>query len=76
MNGSCEYCDKDNTKALSERILSKYHDDAYTGLECTVDSESGMLLLETCLDNNYIEPVYEEFKIKINNCPMCGRKFK
>lgn len=69
----CEYCDKENPKSLSERTLSRYHE-VYAGIGCAVDSESGVLMIESCLDNMHISPVYEEIEIKINYCPLCGRK--
>lgn len=69
----CEYCDKEDPKSLSERKFSSHHE-AYTGIECFVDSENGILIIQACLDNMYVEPIYKEIEIKINYCPMCRRK--
>ena len=70
----CEYCDKKNPKYLSERELSKYHEEVYLGIDCGIDFEEGLLMIEACTASGYNEPGYEEKNIKINYCPMCGRK--
>lgn len=69
----CEYCVEEDMKSLSERKTSNWHR-AYTGIECLVDSENGNIIIQACLDNAHVEPIYKETKIKINYCPMCGRK--
>lgn len=71
--GMCEHCNDNNDVFLSERTLSK-NSEALTGIGCYICSENKTLSIEACIDNTYVKPLYIEKDIKINYCPMCGRK--
>ena len=78
----CEFCeeqwsDKNNgyaVKDMSERTASKYNDECYTGIQTFIDLYTSELVVIACLDNEYIKPILKIENIKINYCPMCGRK--
>ena len=69
----CEYCGHAE-KDLSERTESEYNEECYTGIQTFVDSDTSELVVIACLDNQYIKPILKHEHIKINDCPMCGRK--
>ena len=78
----CEFCEehwnKKNSgyevKDLSERSESEYNYEYYTGIQTYIDSDASELVVIACLDNEYIKPILKTENIKINYCPMCGRK--
>ena len=67
---ACNYCKGD--KYLSERDQFSNKGEFFFGVDSY--AENGFLYLE-CVADTY-EPNYQEIKIKINFCPMCGEKFE
>lgn len=67
----CDYCNGNKT-IFSDRDISEFNPDAYTGLEVWVCM--GVMGVLACLDNKYVKPLVRAQSIKINYCPMCGRK--
>lgn len=78
----CEFCKnhwieeyKEYTvNDLSGRTESKYNEGFYTGIQTFIDLDINELKVVACLDNKHIKPILESESIKINYCPMCGRK--
>lgn len=80
----CEFCeekwDENNAefrvKELSERKESKYNTGCYTGIQAYVNCENSVLNIFACLDNEHIKPLGMIKSVKINYCPMCGKKLR
>ena len=80
----CEFCEKKwnernlefEVKELSERKESKYNKGYYTGIQAYVDIEGSTLNIFACLDNEHIKPLGMTKAVKINYCPMCGKKLR
>lgn len=78
----CEFCEQKfnehnlafEVKELSERKESKYNKGCYTGIQAYVSDESSTLNIFACLDNEHIKPLGMAKSVKINYCPICGRK--
>jgi len=71
----CEFCSEGYlTKPVihTRRILSTKRD-SFPGIEAYV--ESAGLLYVVAIPDTY-EPAYQAAEVKINFCPMCGRKFR
>lgn len=80
----CGFCEKHwdknieehQSKPLSERKMSKYNDGYYTGIQVYVDCETNELSVIACLDNECVKPLCQCKNVKINYCPICGRKLE
>lgn len=80
----CEFCEQKfnehnlafEVKELSERKESKYNEGYYTGIQAYVDIENSTLNIFACLDNKHIKPLGMAKAVKINYCPMCGKKLR
>jgi hypothetical protein len=78
----CEFCEEKfnernfefEVKELSERKRSKYNEGDYTGIQAYVDIGNSTLNIFACLDNKHIKPLGMIESVKINYCPICGRK--
>lgn len=78
----CEFCEQKfnernlafEVKELSERKESKYNKGYYTGIQAYVDIENSTLNIVVCLDSEHTKPLCMTNVVKINYCPMCGRK--
>lgn len=70
-DNACEYCKDYGVKLLSER-QQHYSDkgDFYPGVEVYIDKDT----LNVFAVADTYEPGVEEACIKIQYCPMCGRK--
>jgi hypothetical protein len=67
----CEYCRCWDTKFLLERSEKlSFKRDAYPGISLCIDNDC--LEVDACPDT--YEPSFMEASVKINYCPMCGRK--
>lgn len=69
----CEYCKDYNQKCLSERNdkMSR-KGDFYSGIQTYI--EENKLQINAVAD--VYEPNFTEKSIKINYCPMCGRRLE
>lgn len=67
----CEYCNK-TICILNDFKASKNNPSYLTGFQ--VWTYDNLLGIQARIDNEHILPVCESRKIKINYCPMCGRK--
>lgn len=80
----CEFCEQKfnehnlafEVKELSERKESKYNKGSYTGIQAYVDIEDSTLKIFACLDSEYTKPLGKAKVVKINYCPMCGKKLR
>lgn len=80
----CEFCEQKfnehnlafEVKELSERKESKYNEGCYTGIQAYVNIEDSTLNIFACLDNENIKPLGMTKAVKINYCPMCGKKLR
>lgn len=80
----CEFCEKKfyernfklGVKELSERKASRYNPGYCTGIQTYVDIEDSTLNILACLDNEHIKPLGMTKAVKINYCPMCGKKLR
>ena len=74
MNDVCEFCRNDGWSENENLINPSSHlsskGDFYSGFTVYVDGDS--LSIRAVADT--YEPSYMEDEIKINFCPMCGRK--
>lgn len=72
-NQKCPYCHNEIGKTHYALIGSNFYtsDDEY--MEATVDINSNDKTIVLTIGNCYCDDSYE---IKINYCPMCGRKLK
>ena len=82
----CKYCEEHvlernladpseyGTEALCLREESKNNYGYYTGIEVRI--EGNKLAMFAVVDGKNIKCICEEKRIKINFCPMCGRKLE
>lgn len=77
----CEFCEEHvlkeegcgyGIKPLSERCESEYNRDYYTGISTYIDKDR--LKIFAVVDGENVKCLSAEKSIKINYCPMCGRK--
>jgi hypothetical protein len=57
----CEYCEKEKTERYNKDILNK-------------DFKQNYILALIEKDKLYIEDNYDNVNVKINYCPICGKK--
>jgi len=57
----CEYCEKEKTERYNKDILNK-------------DFKQNYILALIEKGKLYIEDNYDNVKVKINYCPICGKK--
>ena len=70
MSDRCQYCSGEKRLICPSTALS-YKGDFYPGMDIWV--EPGRLYVEVRPDT--YEPCFMEDEVKINFCPICGRKF-
>ena len=82
----CKYCEEHvlerdldelgdyGTEALCLREESKNNYGYYTGIEVRI--EGSELSMFAVIDEKNIKCISEEKRIKINYCPVCGRKLE
>lgn len=79
----CEYCEEHgiddgvywrySVEFISERQESKYNPNSFTGIEMFINQKNELDLFAV-VDGENVKPLHLNKTIKINYCPMCGRK--
>jgi len=70
----CKYCEGEEEEISSRTEFAKKSDCGYAGFEVYVIPEESVLHIACAPDTHEI--VFEEKDVKINYCPMCGRKLR
>ena len=69
----CKYC-IDGETMYNSRKPSKNDYEVLTGFEIFI--RKNIMYVYNCMDKQYIKPLSDLAEVKINYCPMCGRKLK
>ena len=76
----CRYCnnfedwEEDKREWISKRELSKIDHRTYSGIDMQVNPKERTIEGICVLLEKYVKPLSKTFEIKINYCPICGRK--
>lgn len=77
----CKYCEEHvleeggyDIEPICEREESKYNHGCFTGID--VHLEKDKLKMYAVVDGQNVKCLHAEKEIKINFCPMCGRKLE
>ena len=76
----CNYCERHTqwgdyeVDCLSIKKESKYNHGCYTGIHSFIDLDTNELIMYAVVDGENVKPLHTDVGVKINYCPMCGRK--